>query len=267
MRMPLERIAVSTNSRISMINRSCHRWLGEFFTVLIISCVLPINALSGAVSLNDIEGSWRTDVILPSGARIQSHIVVNQKGDYIEYLTNEIAGQVDTGTLVGTICITNDCLIFTITNDFVEHTILPRTGGFVKVVGFSHQQLSFVPLIGPNRSNRVDYLRDLIVVKPAQTSKALQKAERIELSSVKFDSLPLTVVIAMLQDESVKHDAARKGVTISLGSDDKQLANVEVNLNLRDITLAAAIGRVADSVGLEMQATDTEILLVRKKAK
>ena len=59
----------------------------------------------------------------------------------------------------------------------------------------------------------------------------------------------------MLQDESVKHDKARKGVIISLGSDEKQLANVEVNLNLRDITLAAAIGGVADSVGLEMQAT------------
>jgi len=248
-----------------MINRSCQRWSGKFFTALIIYCVLSIAALSGVVSLNDIEGSWKANFVSPSGTRIQSRIIVDKKGNYVEYLTNEIAGQQDTGTLAGTICISNDCLIFTITNDFVEHTILPRTGGFVKIVGFTTQQLSFVPLIGPNASNRVDYLRDSIVLKPAQNSAALQKAKRIKLSSVKFDKLPLAVVITMLHNESVKRDAAREGVTISLEPDAKQQGDSEVNLDLRDITLAETLERIADSIGLEIQATDTAILLVPKR--
>ena len=103
--------------------------------------------------------------------------------------------------------------------------------------------------------------------KPPQSSAALKKAKEITISTVKFDNLPLAVVITMLHDECVNRDPARKGVTISLGPDARQLADAEVNLELRDATLAETLGRVADSVGLEVQANDTELLLVRKKAK
>lgn len=102
--------------------------------------------------------------------------------------------------------------------------------------------------------------------KSPQISPALEKAKKIKLSTVKFDSLPLSVVITMLHDESVKRDAARKGITISLAPDAKQLAGAEINLDLRDVTLSETLERVAGSVGLEMQATNTEIFLVRKKA-
>jgi len=103
--------------------------------------------------------------------------------------------------------------------------------------------------------------------KPTQSSAALEKAKTIKLASVQFDRLPLAIVITMLHDDSVKCDAARKGVTITLGSDAKQLADAEINLELRDVTLAEALGRVAESVGLKLQATETELLLVGKKAK
>ena len=103
--------------------------------------------------------------------------------------------------------------------------------------------------------------------KLPQSSRALEKAEKITLSTVKFDSLPLAAVITMLHAESVKRDAAREGVTMSIAPDAKQLADAEINLELRDVTLAETLERVADSVGLEMQATDTELLLVRTKAK
>lgn len=111
------------------------------------------------------------------------------------------------------------------------------------------------------------FVRKGVESKPPQSSAALEKAKKIKLSIVKFDSLPLAVVITMLQEESVKYDAAQKGVTISLAPDAKQLADTKVNLDLKDVTLAETLGRVADSVGLEMQATDTELLLVPKKAK
>jgi hypothetical protein len=71
----------------------------------------------------------------------------------------------------------------------------------------------------------------------------------------------------MLHNESVKRDAAWKGVTISLEPDAEQQGVSEVNLDLRDVTLAETLERIADSVGLEIQSNDTEIFLVRKKAK
>lgn len=250
-----------------MIKQSCKKWLGRFFTALVICCVLPLTVFSGAVSLNDIEGSWRNDAVLSDGIRIQSHLVVNQRGEYTEYSTNQITGQKHSGTLAGTLCISNDWLITTITNDFVKHTLLPRPGCIWKVVGFGPHHLS---LVGPDGSNRVDYLRDSNVtnlIKPPQGSAALEKAKKIQISSVKFDGLPLTLVITMLQDQSVKCDPDRKGVKISLGPDAKQLADAGINLDLKDVTLAETLGRVSDSVGLEMQATDTELLFVLKKSK
>jgi len=105
-------------------------------------------------------------------------------------------------------------------------------------------------------------------VKPPQSSAALEKAKKIELASVQFDGLPLAIVITMLHDDSVKCDATGKGVTITLGPDAKQLADAEINLELlRDVTLAETLQRVADSVGLKVQASDAELLLVDRKAK
>ena len=103
--------------------------------------------------------------------------------------------------------------------------------------------------------------------KPPQTSAALEKARKFKLSDVKFDGLPLEVVITTLQDESAHRDPARKGVTISLGPDAKQFADTEINLQLKEVTLAETLGRIADSVGLEVQANDSELLLVQKKGK
>ena len=82
-----------------------------------------------------------------------------------------------------------------------------------------------------------------------------------------FDGLPLAVIITTLHDECLKRDPDGKGATISLGPDVKQLADAEINLKLTDVTLEEALGRIADVVGLEVQATDTELLLVRKKVK
>lgn len=246
-----------------MITPSCQRWAGKIFTALVICCVLSLTLLSGAVSLNDIAGNWGTEVILPGGTRVQSFKTVNQKGEYVEYLTNYVDGWKRTAVVAGVLCVSNNWLVDTITNDAYGNTI-PKPGGILRIVSFSHERLS---LASPNGSNRIDYLRDTNDFIPPRISAALQKAKEIKLSSVKFDSLSLAVTIAMLQDESVKRDKNRKGITISIGPDEKQLADAEVNLDLKDVTLAEAIARVADSVGLEMQAIDTEILLVRKKAK
>lgn len=211
-----------------------------------------------------MEGSWRSDGFSSDGIRSQSRLVVGQSGDFVEYDTRQIEGQKHSGKMAGTLCISNDWLIFTITNDFTTGTVLPRAGLAYKIVGFGPQQLS---LVNSNWSNRVDFFRESNVVKAAQNSTALQQAKGIKLSSVKLDKLPLKDVITLLRDESVKRDKGRKGITISLGPDEKQLEDVEVNLDLRDVTLAEAIVRVADSVGLDTRASDTEILLVRKKAK
>ena len=103
--------------------------------------------------------------------------------------------------------------------------------------------------------------------KAPRSSAALEKAKKFEIDAVKFDGMPLALVITELHDECVKRDPARKGIPISLGPDAQQLAYAEITLELRDVTLAETLGRIADSVGLEVQANDTEVLLVRKKAK
>jgi hypothetical protein len=103
--------------------------------------------------------------------------------------------------------------------------------------------------------------------KPPHSSAALEKAKKAKISVLKFDGLPLPLVISMLQGESVKRDPERKGVKISLGPNAKELADAEVNLELKDVTLAQALERVAEAVGLRLEATDTELLFVTKKAK
>jgi hypothetical protein len=103
--------------------------------------------------------------------------------------------------------------------------------------------------------------------KPTPIPAALVKAKNIQMSDVTFDGMPLTMAIGMLQSECAKRDPARKGIPISLGPDAKQFADVEVNLKLKDTNLAEALEHIADSVGLKLQATETELLLVGKNAK
>ena len=86
--------------------------------------------------------------------------------------------------------------------------------------------------------------------KPPHSSAALEKAKKAKLSTVKFDGLPLTLVISMLHDESVRRDAERKGVKISLGPNAKEFAGAVVNLELKEVTLAKTLERVAEAVGL-----------------
>jgi hypothetical protein len=103
--------------------------------------------------------------------------------------------------------------------------------------------------------------------KPPHSSAALEKAKKAKISAVKFAGMPLTLVISTLHDESVRRDRQRKGVKISLGLNAKDLADAEVNLELKEVTLAEVLERVAEAVGLKLEASDTELLLVRKQAK
>jgi hypothetical protein len=139
---------------------------------------------------------------------------------------------------------------------FMEYTLTILLSGFL-LCGCSQKQASSSgPANDPVQSG-----------KPPQSSAALEMAKKIKLSSVYYDGLPLEVVITTLHDECGRRAPAWKGFTISLGPDAKELADTEINLKLTDVTLAETLGRVADSVGLEVQANDTELLLVRKKAK
>ena len=103
--------------------------------------------------------------------------------------------------------------------------------------------------------------------KPAQSSAALEKAKNIKLSVVRYEGLPLSEVIINLHDESVKRDSAHKGVKITLAANAEAKAYTVIKLDLKDVTLANALERVAQSAGLRLQATDTELLLVLKTAK
>jgi hypothetical protein len=103
--------------------------------------------------------------------------------------------------------------------------------------------------------------------KPVHAPAALEKAQKIKLSVVKCSGLPLAEVITMLHEESVKRDTDGKGVKIALGPNVKQHADATVNIDLKDVTLAGALERIAESVSLEVEATDREVLLVRKRSK
>ena len=70
-----------------------------------------------------------------------------------------------------------------------------------------------------------------------------------------------------MHDESVKRDREKNGVNIVLGPNAKEYADAEINVDLKGVTLADALERVAESVGLTVEATDTELLIVKKKAK
>ena len=132
-----------------------------------------------------------------------------------------------------------------------------------KILWVTDQELALVWEDARLDISQTNILHKGVASKPPQSSTALETAKKIQLSEVKFEGLTLAVVISMLQDQSVKRDPARKGVTISLGPDAKQFADTEIKLELKDVTLAEALERVADSVGLKVQATDTELLLVK----
>jgi hypothetical protein len=101
--------------------------------------------------------------------------------------------------------------------------------------------------------------------KPSQGSAALEKAKKIQLPDVKFDGLPLAEVITMLHNQSIKCDTDHKGVKIALGPNAKQHAGAKINVDLKDVSLAEVVERVAESIDLKVEATDTELLLVPKK--
>jgi hypothetical protein len=103
--------------------------------------------------------------------------------------------------------------------------------------------------------------------KPAQNSAALEKAKNIKLSVVHYEGLPLSEVIINLHGESVKRDSAHKGVKITLAANAQAKAYAIIKLDLKDVTLATALERVAQSAGLRLQATDTELRLALKTAK
>jgi hypothetical protein len=132
-----------------------------------------------------------------------------------------------------------------------------------RILWVTEQELGLASEYEGLNIHQTNILHKGVASKPPQSSTALETAKKIQLSEVKFDGLSLAVVISMLQDQSVKRDPARKGVTISLGPDAKQFADTEIKLELKDVTLAEALERVADSVGLKVQATDTELLLVK----
>lgn len=99
-----------------------------------------------------------------------------------------------------------------------------------------------------------------------QNSAALAKASQIKLDSAQFDGLPLSGVIDLLHAESVRRDPNHQGVTISLAPEAQNLAFTGVTLKLEEVSLAIALERIADSVGLKVKATDTELILVPKDA-
>ncbi len=103
--------------------------------------------------------------------------------------------------------------------------------------------------------------------KPAQGAAALEKARNIKLPVVHYEGLPLTEVIINLHDESIKRDPKRKGVKITLAANAKAKAYTIIKLDLKDVTLAKALERVAHSAGLRLESTDTELLLVLKTTK
>jgi hypothetical protein len=103
--------------------------------------------------------------------------------------------------------------------------------------------------------------------KPARSFAALEKAEHIKLSVVRYEGLPLSEVIINLHDESVRRDSAHKGVKITLAANAEAKAYTVIKLDLKDVTLAKALERVAQCAGLRLQATDTELLLVLRAAK
>ena len=89
-----------------------------------------------------LVGSWRADVQLPEGTHVQSRTIVDTGGSYFMYLTNTIAGRVRSDTLAGTLQIRDGLMIDTITNDFTEHTLLPRSGGVARIIRFEEHELT-----------------------------------------------------------------------------------------------------------------------------
>lgn len=137
------------------------KWLGNFLIVPSIYCALALATLAAVIphviSLSDLTGTWRSDGALPDGIRVQSCYVVNQRGEYIHYLTNYVANEKRTVTLGGLLSVSNNLLIDTITNDFTYPTLVPRNGGVYKVIDFRPGRLS---LVAPNGTNQIEYVKD-----------------------------------------------------------------------------------------------------------
>lgn len=242
-------------------------------------------AESDAEIQKKLAGTWVKEETNKFGDQFRTVTVIAPDGSYVAEGTFVVSNKTNRFSQAGTILFSDGVLTDTATKHSNTNARLPMVER-TRIVRLDDRELVLQSVerpevsvtfrkVSPESPRAVTSLPQIIDAnknavaesKPPQSSAALQKAKKIKLSSLKFDHLPLTVVITMLQEESVKCDPAGKGVAISLGPDAKQLANAEINLELKDVTLAETLGRVADSVGLEMQATDTELLLVPKKTK
>jgi len=206
-----------------------------------------------------LAGTWVNEETNKYGDQFRTVTVIAPDGSYVAEGTFVVSNKTDRFSEAGTIRVSGGVLTDTTTKHSDTNARLPfveRT----RIVRFNDRDLVLQSEERPEVSATFRKVN-------LQSSPALEKAQKIKLSTVKFEGLPLAVVIPFLQKESVKRDAARKGVTISLAPEAKHLADAKINLELQDVTLAEALGRIADSVGLELQATDTELRLVTKKAK
>jgi len=109
------------------------------------------------VELRDLEGTWRADVMLPGGIRVQIRTVIGQGGGYMQYLTNKMAGEERFAVLAGKVCIGNGHLVETITNDLTANTVVPRLAGVWRLVDLSGRRLT---LADTNTHSQVLWLRD-----------------------------------------------------------------------------------------------------------
>lgn len=244
-----------SDSFLTEVSKIAVRWSVDRLRVLLIPayCILSLIGLAAIFVACDQAGPGKS----LGGSWFTSNGVVkfSEDGTLESYMTNRAKACAFEGTWL------------TRGNMLIITTLKSNGVPFHDVSNCKILRADKSHLIYSSEGQTITFVRKGVESKPPQSSAALEKAKRIEISSVYYDGLPLAVVITTLHDECVRRDPARKGVSFSLGPDAKELADAEIHLELRDVTLAETLERVADSVGLEMQATDTELLLVRKKAK
>ena len=98
-------------------------------------------------------------------------------------------------------------------------------------------------------------------VEESQKPTPLQTAQRIKIPEITYHGLPLSEVLINLNDEAIKRDPEGKGVKITLAASAQAKAGTVIALKLNDVTLAQALGKVAQKAQLRLDATDTEIIL------
>lgn len=97
--------------------------------------------------------------------------------------------------------------------------------------------------------------------KPAPSLRPLQKARAIMIQIVHYESLPLSEVLKHLCNETKKRDPEGKGIKISLAENARDKSYTSIKLDLKNVSLADALGSIAQIARLRVQETDTEIIL------